>query len=400
MKKMTRFISLLLAVIMLMALCAGCGSDSAGSDSAGSGESSSGDSENTSEENELTTVKIGITPYSMYVIWALADEWGIAEDYGLDLELTSFTGTAQGAQACVRGDVDITSACVNEHIACVETCTNLVNFSPLGDFRGFFFVGREAEISSWDSLVEEHDGDIEAAKEERLNDFKGSSWCVIPQRKALIVDAISQVGLTADDVTFIEFADDAKACEAFLAGEGDYYTGGDQQQMALMDMGGYVNAGGSDLLGPSGVWYDTFVCTDEFLNENYDLAKTVYECQLATVNAFNNNQQAGAEIASAYLTEATGSEYPVDDWFEMQTQWDIYVTLEDAANRFFNPEDSTYYWKTGADYNVKLLQDEGSITSDVDTDYYFKQSEEMFNDINSDEAAVEKINSYKTFEAP
>ncbi len=386
MRNKTRFISIILAIVMTVTLCMGCGGN-------GSGENNSGD-------GGLKTVNIGITPYSMYVLWAISDAWGIDEDYGLDIQLTSFTGTAQGAQACVRGDVDITSACVNEHIACVETCTNLVNFSPLGDFRGFFFVGREGDVTSWDDLVEEYNGDIEAAKEERLNEFKGTSWCVIPQRKPLIVDAISQVGLTADDVTFIEFADDAKACEAFLAGEGDYYTGGDQQQMALMNMGGYVNAGGSDLLGPSGVWYDTFVCTEEFLRDNYDLAKTVYECQLATVNAFNNNQEAGAEIASAYLTETTGSEYSVEDWLEMQTKWDIYVTLEDAAERFFNPDNSTYYWKTGADYNVQLLQDEGSITSDIDTTYYFEQSEEMFNDINSDEAAVEQINSYKTFEVP
>jgi len=355
---------------------------------------------NSEGKEDLTTVKIGITPYSMYVIWAIADAWGIDEDYGLDVQLSSFPGTPQGAQACIRGDVDISSACVNEHLACVETCENLVNFSPLGDFRGFFFVGREGDVVSWDELLKSYDGDVEKAKEERLNEFKGSSWCVIPQRKALILDAISQVGLTSDDVEFVEFADDAKACEAFLAGEGDYYTGGDQQQMALMNMGGYVNAGGTDILGPSGIWYDTFVCTREFLEEKYDLARTIYECQLATVNAFWNNTQNAAEVASAYLTEITGSEYSVEDWLEMQTEWDIYVSLEDAEKYFFNKEDHSHYWKGGADYNVELFMADGTLSKPVDTEYYYKQSEEMFFDILDDSDAVKRIEAYKTFEAP
>lgn len=385
-----RMLSVILIVALFTMLLAGCGTKKQGeAKDSGGGQNDSG----------LTTVNIGITPYSMYVIWAIADAWGIDEDYGLDIKLSTFAGTPQGAQACIRGDVDISSACVNEHLACVETCDNLVNFSPCGDFRGFFFVGREKEVESWDKLLDFHNGDIESAKEERLNEFRGSSWCVIPQRKALILDAISQVGLTSSDVNFIEFADDAKACEAFLAGEGDYYTGGDQQQMALMNMGGYVNAGGTDILGPSGIWYDTFVCTREFLEEKSDLAKTIYECQLATVNAFWNNTKEAAEVASAYLTEITGSEYSVEDWLEMQTEWDIYVSLEDAEKYFYNPADASHYWKGGADYNVELFMQDGTLSKPVDTEYYYEQSEKMFQDILEDSDAVEKIESYKTFKA-
>lgn len=390
MKKGKRLTAVILIITLFMMLCAGCGSETR------DGTKKSDDEKGS---DGLTTVNIGITPYSMYVIWAIADAWDIDKDYGLDIQLSSFAGTPQGAQACIRGDVDISSACVNEHLACVETCDNLVNFSPCGDFRGFFFVGREGEVASWDALLESHDGDIEPAKEERLNEFKDSSWCVIPQRKALIVDAISQVGLTSADVNFIEFADDAKACEAFLAGEGDYYTGGDQQQMALMNMGGYVNAGGTDILGPSGIWYDTFVCTREFMEEKYDLAKTIYECQLATVNAFWNNTQEAAEVASAYLTEITGSEYSVKDWLEMQTEWDIYVSLEDAEKYFFNSSDVNHYWKGGADYNVQLFVEDGTLSKPVDTEYYYEQSEKMFRDILEDSEAVDKIESYKTFKA-
>ena len=386
MKKLT---ALLLAVAMVAGCLSGCGGSKSGSEG------------NTDSEG-ITTVKIGQTPYSMYCLYEIANQWGIAKDFGINFEMTDFAGTANGAQALVRGDVEISSSCVNEHIACLETTEDLVNFSFLGDFLGFFFVGREKDVKDWDKFVEEDfNGDKAAAKEARLKEFKGTSWCVIPQRKALIVDAISQVGLTADDVKFIEFADDAKAAEAFIAGEGDYYTGGDQQQMALLAMGGYVNAGGSDILGPSGKWYDTFMTTPEWLEANYETAKKVYAVQLAAVEAFNANDganvEAAAEIAAEYLKKATGSEYPVKDWIEAQTELDIYISMNDAETKVFNKDDPVNYWKGQAEYNVQMLKDEGSLTKDINVDDFYKQSEQLFKDVMADKDLVEKIKSYSTF---
>ena len=74
-------------------------------------------------------------------------------------------------------------------------------------------VGRRKDVKPFDKLVKEMG--LKAAKEFRLKEFRGKSFCIIPQRRPLILDAIAQVGLTEKDVKFLNFAGDQKAATAF-----------------------------------------------------------------------------------------------------------------------------------------------------------------------------------------
>lgn len=342
---------------------------------------------------ENIKVRVGTTPYPMYVIWKIADELGIDDEFGIDLELFPFTGTAQGAQACAgRGEVDITASCVAEHLTSIVGAPNLVNFSPLGFFKGFFYIGREKDMVPFDQLVAEKG--LEAAKEERLNAFKGKAFCAIPQRKALILDTIAQVGLKESDITLLNFADDQKAAAAFLAGDGDFYIGSLPQQKALLKEEGFVNAGGSELLGPAGLWFDTMMTTEEFIKNNPDTCKKLLGVFYSAVYEFYKDPKAVAPIAAKYLTETSGSVYTEEDWLDMQCNYDFLVKLDEAKEGFFNPE-SGEYWRISVDYQLGLLASDGTLTGSESPEYYYGQSEQLFKDLLADQEFVAKIEAHK-----
>ena len=345
------------------------------------------------EKPEATKVRVGITPYSMYVIWKIAQELNIDDEFAIDLNLIPFAGTAQGAQAAVgRGEVDITASCIAEHLTSTVGAPNLVNFNVVGFFKGFFYIGRATDLQPFEVLVAEHG--LEVAKNKRLNEFKGKTFSCIPQRKALIVDTINQIGLTENDINFLYFADDQKAAAAFLAGEGDFYIGSLPQQKALLKEEGFINAGGTDILGPAGLWFDTMMTTKEYLDRNKATSLNIMAVFFSAVNEFYKDPHAVAPIAAKYLSETTGSQYTTDDWLDMQLNYDFFVTLEEARDGFYNPE-SPLYWRIPVDYYLELLTIDGTLVNPESAHFYYGQSQELFEELLSNADLVAKIEAHK-----
>lgn len=379
-----KMLSVLLVLCIISAL-AGCGNaEDSGNKPAGN------EQEDTGGTQEITKVGIGVAPYPMYAVLSVAHETGLDKEYGLDLDLQVVSSTSAGAQSLVRGDVVISGSCISEHLACVSGSPNLVNFTPLGDFKGFFFVGRKGNLSSWDELVEEKNGDIEAAKEQRLNDLKGKTFCIIPQRKALILDAIAQVGLTEKDVTFMNFGDDAKAANALLSGTGDFYIGSLPQQRSLMNQGDFINIGGSDILGEAGLWFDTWMTTTDFLENNQETAIKLQALIFGAVNAFDADQDKFSEVAARLFTETSGTETPAEEWKTFMTEFDDLVSVDEAKEGFYNP-DSDRYWEKTVNYTVKTLIESGDLPEGTDGKQYYTAGEELFQKLLEDQELVEKI---------
>ncbi len=337
--------------------------------------SATGQEENV-QEAELTHVKIGITPYSMYQIWYIAKDYGIDKEFGLDIELFPVTQTMNGVQALIRGDLDITANCIAEHLPTFETAPHVIAFSTIGFFQGFIFVGRQGEFKSIEDLVAEMG--IEAAKEFRLKEFEGKSFNIIPQRKALILDAIQQVGLTADDVEFINFADDQKAAVAFIAGTGDFYIGSLPQERKLIKMEDeYVNAGGSEILGPGGLWYDTMVSTDTFMTENKETALALLGVLYRTIRLFDEKTEEVAIIGAKGISEVTGGDFSVDEYIQMQTVYDDFLSIADAKEGYYN-SGSSLYWAYPVEYYAKMAVEQGDLKGPIVAADYYMDSENMF----------------------
>ena len=327
-------------------------------------------------KEKLTKVRVGVAPYTMFQIWRAAHELGIDKEFGLDFEIKEFSMTLPGTQAMIHGDVDITVNCIAEHIAVIGKAPQVKNFSSLGFFKGFIYVGRKAEWKPFDDLVE--GVGLGKAKETRLKQFKGKEFCIIPQRKPLIADTIAQVGLTLDDVKLLNFADDQKAATAFMRGAGDIYMGSLPQERRLLKMSDqYVNLGGTEILGPAGLWYDTNVSTEKFMKENKETCLRALAAMYRTIRLFDEQPEKVAKICTKALSRMTGGEFSVEEYITMQTVYDDFLSIEECLAGMHNPY-SPLYWKNPVEYYIKMAVEQGDLDKMVPAEDYYGHSEELF----------------------
>ena len=349
----------------------------------------------TTAAQEIYKVRVGAAPYAMYFIWAAAHGLGLDAKFGVDLEVNNFASPTQGTEAMVRGDLDLTSSGITDHLSVIKGAPEVKFFSTLGFFQGYFFVGRVGEIKPWVELKEEMGGDLAKAKEFRLNEFKGKTFCVIALKKDLVLDTVGQIGLTEKDITIKIFADDQKAATAFLSGEGDFYTGSLPQQTNLVKMTDkFVDAGGGEILGPAGLWYDTMASTDKFMKDNHEAALRTLATLYASINFFDKDPQAFAEVAAAKLSEATGSPFTVDEYIEFQTKYDDFLSIEQANEGFYN-KDSDFYWKLPAEYTLKGMVAQGVLDSSTKLEDYYSDGENLFKELQERADLMELIEAEK-----
>ncbi len=341
-------------------------------------------------EGELPKVRIGVAPYTMMQIWHVSKEYGLDKEFGLDFELVPITMTLAGVQLLVRGDLDISSNCIPEHIAAIQGAPEVKAFSSLGFFKGFIYVGRRGEVKPIDELIDEVG--LEKAVDMRRKEFKGKSFCIIPPRKPLVADTIAQVGLTLDDIKLLNFADDQKAAMAFMRGEGDFYMGSlPQERRLLQEPDLYVNAGGSEVLGPGGLWYDTMVTTDDFIKDNRETALKTLAVLYRTIRFFDNRTEDFAKIAAKAISKSTGGDFSVEEYITMQTVFDDFLDINQVKAGMFNPE-STLYWKPSAEYYVKLTVEGGDLDKIVPVEDYFPW-EDLFFELLERKDLMNKINA-------
>lgn len=214
---------------------------------------------------ELSKVRIGVSPYAMFQIWAAAHELGIDKEFGVDFEVEQLTSETVAAGALIHGDLDIITSGINAHIVRIRKAPQIKMFSSIGFFKGFIVIGRKGKVKAFNELVAEMG--LKRAKETRLKEFKGKTFCLnVSGFKFLVADMLAQAGLTLDDIKILNFPDDEKAAVALIRGVGDFYMGSLPQERKLLKMSDqFVNAGGSEILGPAGVWYDLSFSTEKFM---------------------------------------------------------------------------------------------------------------------------------------
>jgi len=321
-------------------------------------------------EKELTPVRIGVAPYSMFVLFMASKEVGFDKEIGLDFKIDEFTSTAPAVKAMLSGDIDIASNCINEAVPYIKTAPQVKTVLPLGFFKGFIFIGRKGEFKPWDELVAEMG--LEKAKEFRLNEFKGKGILGIPFRFSLVNDAIGQVGLTEKDYIAKTYADDQLAATAFINGDGDIYTGSLVQEMRMLkEMGDkFINLGGQEILGPMGLWYDTLVSTEKYVTENKEALLKTMAVEFRTIRAWDEDTMKIAPIMRKNINRLTGAEYSDEEYIELQTVYDDFQSMKDCKEALFNPE-SPLYAKIATDYNIKAAADAGTIDKVVPSEDYF-----------------------------
>jgi len=341
------------------------------------------------ETQELTRVRVGVTPYSMWQIWSTAHELGIDKEFGLDFEIKEFTSDPNGVRALITGDVDITSNAMPQLITDHNAAPQVVSFVPVGYFKGFIFVGRKGKTRPIDELIDEMG--VDKAKEFQLKEMRGKTFLVVPPFKPIVLDALNQVGLKEEDVSFQFFADDQKAAMAFIKGSGDFYIGSLPQERRLLEMSDqFVNAGGSEILGPAGLWYDIQCSTEKFIRENRETSLRVLAVKYRATYFFDLRPNEFAEIASKNLSRLTGGNFPTEEYITLQTVYDDFLSIEESLAGCYNSL-SPLYLLHPTEYYLKIAVESGDIKEPYLPEEIYKDAEDLFYELLTRRDLLEKI---------
>jgi len=183
----------LLTLCLVLALVAGCGSDDdAGGTAPGGGAAT-----------ERATIRLGFSAWPGWFPWQVAEEKGLFEAAGLDVELTYFESYTDSLNALNAGRLDANSQTLNDTISSLAAGSDQVVVLTNDNSTGNDQVIVGPAIAS----VADLKGRSVGVEEGTVDHF-------------LLLLGLAEAGLSSDDVTIQPLATDA-AASAFAAGQLD-----------------------------------------------------------------------------------------------------------------------------------------------------------------------------------
>ena len=310
------------------------------------------------DEMETYTVKVGRTPFFDYQFFEVAQQFGWDEELGIVFEDTWLTQSGPAMQALANGSIDIAGSCIVCNYPFYESIPELRNFMTVNQFKGFVVIGRQGQIKSYDEFLDEL-GDPAEAQKATIQQFEGKSFPIYEANYIPLLTAVlEQGGLTIDDVTTINFADDEKAALAMISGEGDLYMGGLPSEINLLmnHPDDFKLIGGAEILGPAGLWYSNITATEDWLAENEEAAMRI----MAMAYRYNRYVQEDIDKIMPLVVEAMNAHSGVATTVEdLQFIFDTFLdfrTYQQDAETCYSP-DSGLYWENSAKYYVQRSQE-------------------------------------------
>jgi ABC-type nitrate/sulfonate/bicarbonate transport system substrate-binding protein len=340
---------------------------------------------------ELTKVRIATLPYFDYTGFVAAHELGLDREVGLEFEFVPFPLEGSAVQALMRGSIDVAQGAIGSFIPLVPQALDLRVFLNNVQFKGFVFIGREGKIKTYEELLEENNDDFEAAQRQTIEQFKGKTFLLVKSSfESMLRGALEQVGLTLDDVTILDFQNDAQAAVAFMRGIGDLYTGSLPQQMRLLSEPEYVAVAGNEVLGAAGLWYSNSAVTERYLNENRETVLKVVAVYYRFLRYLYEMPDETLQHMIGYLNQHAATNMTIEEAIVLRDEYEDFATIEDSLLGVYDP-DSPLYWEISAEYLVNQNAQLGKVPASMGWDWVVK--EELFYELLEDDELLSWVQS-------
>ncbi|MFJ4175212.1 ABC transporter substrate-binding protein [Microbacterium sp. NPDC089696] len=345
-----------------------------------------------STDDELTTVRMSVQPLHQYVAWEFAEQSGMAEELGLDLEFTYLPQVDTAVQSLARGDLDMISTCGACNFPYLAQSPDLRDALIISQFKGFILVGQDG-APSYDALVESGTSP-EDARQEVFDYLKGRTFVLRESAfGALVNGLLKEAGLTRDDVTILDVADDARAGQAFLQGQADFYMGSLAQESKLLrdypDRA--VNMGGAEILGPGGLWYDTMAVDQDWLDENPETMVKMAALWARVARYVTEKPDDVVPLITELINKNSGSTFSDEEIEQLLNDFLGFATLDRWENDTYNP-DSDLYWKKSIDFYAAQNVTDGVLPESVDVDQHYVD-EEIYSQLTGDQELLDWVNA-------
>lgn len=242
--KMKRWIAILMAVSMVMAALAGCGSSSADADTDEGSAAEQGGETDAAEGEEAITLRVGTMPFGHSVPVYYAIQNGMFEEANITVETLLFAGGPAMNEAAAAGEWDVGSTGGMPAVTGALAYDYKIIAYANDDMAPNAIYAREDS-----DIVAAGQGNVEAAPEMygTADTWKGKTvLCNTGSSLQYALDAcLDLIGLTESDVTVIQM-DAASALAAFQAGEGDLCCLWDPQRYTAEEEG-YIKVASLDM---------------------------------------------------------------------------------------------------------------------------------------------------------
>ncbi|MDT0196475.1 ABC transporter substrate-binding protein [Arthrobacter sp. AB6] len=331
---------------------------------------------------EVTTVKMALQPLHQYAAWEFAEQSGMAEELGLNLEFTWLPQVDTAVQSLARQDLNVVSTCTACNFPYLKQSPNLRDAMIISQFKGFILIGH-SDAPSYQALVA-GGAEPEAARKEVHSYLAGKTFVLRESAfGALLNGMLEFAGLTRDDIKVVDVADDARAAQAFLQGEADFYIGSLAQESKLLREypNRVVNVGGAEIIGPGGLWYDTMAVDQRWLSNNEDTVVKLTALWARVARYVNEKPDAVVPTIMKSVNERSGSSFEDGEIEQILNDFIGFASLERWEADTFNPS-SELYWRKSLNFYAAQNVKDGVLPADIDVnahyvaeDYYKKLRE-------------------------
>jgi len=333
--------------------------------------------------DDKTTVRFGLLPYTDWMPWMMADEMGLFDEVGIDLEVTVFADDITCAEALAAGDIDI--ACGNSgsgplvfsrfpNVRAVSATCGFIGYAIM--VRPESVVANGGDIKLYTDFYAEN---IAAGMDEDEAKTKAvADACAQLKGRTIVMDrgtgsilplnaALKAAGLEPTDLNYMDISD-VEGALAFLEGTGDFELGGFPQVNSLSEKGCLKLVSAAELGGQS-VCLSVEMATTDYIEENMDVLAKMRQVWFKAVEGIYSDDTSYIEKLAEVTSNYTGSTYTVEDMLNVANNIDPWPTAEQTPSFFFDE---------GAAWNFVEIYG-GSLNSWINTQ---KQVEEGAVDLN------------------
>ena len=327
-----RIATTLTAGLLAASLVASCGSDSDGAKDAGA-------TADGGAEAGTDTIKIGYSAWPGWFPLAVAEEKGLFEAAGLDVELTYFADYTASLDALVAGKVDVNAQTLNDTIFAVAAGSDQKVVVVGDNSTGNDAVICDESIETVDNLA----GKTIAAEEGVVDHF-------------LLLQALAANDMTQDDIDFVGVKTDAAAA-GFAGGQFDCVAVfAPFTVQALEREGSHVVVSSADF---PGVIPDHLVATADLVADHPDAVQKLVDAWYATIGAIEEDPDG----TTAIMAEKAG--LSVEE-YESFAEGTTIFSADDALNAFEDRADDATSLPEMARRTNPFLVDSGLAKEEAD----------------------------------
>ncbi|MBX9717998.1 MAG: ABC transporter substrate-binding protein [Microbacteriaceae bacterium] len=321
------------------------------------------------QSESLTKLTIGISPFQDTYLPIIGQEKGWFAEAGLDVEMRTLAWNA-AMPALISGDVDIAVNNTTSVVSVANADPDVVyayGWNPFTEGSALL-VRPDGGLTPIDALEDEL-GDREMARIAMVESLRDKTivTTLSTDMGKQIIDALTSVGMSEDDVNFVDMDPDT-GLAAFLTGTGDAYLGGIPQRVKALEEGMVIGLSGPDLAAPP---INGAVTTRQFVEENQDELLAFIDVMHRIIRYCDAETAACGETIVDRLNQETAAGLTVEGFVDFWQNIELYAPNAASAKEMILDESGVSYWKSTWDSDNAYLAGTDAIPAEVDADDHF-----------------------------